>query len=255
MEQYIKSFRGQINKAYALKSITFNEIYKKASFIDTIIKDQKALMKLSNHHIIKLYYGFRVKNTIYEIMEYASGRELSKYLRSKPRGCISEDEARWFIGQVCRGLDYWHQEGIVHLNIKPQNLLIQNDHYSDTSIWDDKNYSNIDESWTENKHKSYKDMVIKISDFSAASFKTVSLGKSRMWVDDLMYKSPEYLTNSENVALSKAIDVWSVGIVLFEMLFGYHPFEGENWAETKYNIINNQIQYNKVIIKNKSNTV
>ena len=220
----------------------------KANIIDSIIKDQKALMKLSNHHIIKLYYGFRVKNTIYEIMEFASGGELSKYLKSKPHGCISENEARWFIGQIWRGLDYCHQEGIIHRNIKLQNLLIDNEYEMDMSIWDHKHWSNFDETWIGNIRKHYKDMIVKISDFSSASFKSAELNKTKMSIDDLMYKPPEILERSESSFFEREIDVWAVGIIFFQMLFGYHPFEGKNWSETKDNIINNTIQYKQVTI-------
>ena len=183
---------------------------------------------------------------MYEIMEYASGKDLSQYLKSRPHGCIGEDEARWIIGQVWRGIDYCHQEGVIHRNIKPQNLLIENVCTTNMIIWENSKWSNIDDECIVNSQKLYKDMVIKISDFNSASIKNAAFGKGKVSIDDLLYKPPEVLNNKAVASYGRAIDVWAIGVILFEMLFGYHPFEGKNWDEIKDNIIKNQIQYRRV---------
>ena len=210
-------------------------------------------MKLCNQHIVKLYYAFRVRNEIYEIMEYASGKDLSQYLKSRPHGWISEDEARWLIGQVWRGIDYWHQEGVIHRNIKPHNLLIESEYPTNLKIWDNNKWSNLDDDWIVNKHKEYKDMIIKISDFNSASIKNAGFGKWKTWVEDLLYKPPEILNLKAVHSYGRAIDVWAIGVILFEMLFGHHPFEGENWDEIKENILKHPIQYKKVYLKRFTN--
>ncbi len=156
--------------------------------------ESKAIAVLSHMNIVKVFdvsYGDRLQ---YIVMEYVEGITLKEYIQQQ--GVVSHREAVFFIMQVLRALQHAHDKGIVHRDIKPQNILL------------------------------LENGVIKVTDFGIARF---FASETRTMTDSAIgsvhYISPEQARG--DVTNDKA-DIYSVGVMLYEMLTGKLPFESDN---------------------------
>lgn len=156
--------------------------------------ESKAIAVLSHMNIVKVFdvsYGDRLQ---YIVMEYVEGITLKEYIQQQ--GVVNHREAVYFVMQVLRALQHAHDKGIVHRDIKPQNILL------------------------------LENGVIKVTDFGIARF---FASETRTMTDSAIgsvhYISPEQargdLTNDK-------ADIYSVGVMLYEMLTGKLPFESDN---------------------------
>lgn len=156
--------------------------------------ESKAIAVLSHTNIVKVYdvsYGDRLQ---YIVMEYVEGITLKEYIQQQ--GFINHREAVFFMMQILRALQHAHDKGIVHRDIKPQNILL------------------------------LENGAIKVTDFGIARF---SASETRTMTDSTIgsvhYISPEQARG--DVTDEKA-DLYSVGVMLYEMLTGKLPFESDN---------------------------
>ena len=230
-------------KAFAMKMIKIEGFFSKANNAEILFKEQKALMQFNHNHVIKLYNGFVIKNKICQIMELCAGGDLQHYLSIQPKQRVSEKEARFLILQIWRGISYWHQKGIVHRNLKPDNIFISEEfgrHSNDCFL---NNDLIIDEQ--ELYKEDYEDIVLKIGDFIISGIAIEDESKLKS-PSSLMYRAPELLAQSEIIS-TRALDVWSIGIMLYLMIYGYHPFLNESKQVTSDSILNTTLQFNKKI--------
>lgn len=154
-------------------------------------------MKMLNHkNIIKLYQGLVIKNELLLIMEYADGGELINYVEEK-KG-LTEIECRALFKQLISAIDVCHSQGIVHRDLKLENVLF------------------------ESKARSR----IKVVDFGIAGRCTPSV-TDKTDAGTLRYMAPEVLNGTDTKA-KPAIDIWAIGCMLYCMLFYKFPFNGEN---------------------------
>ncbi len=156
--------------------------------------ESKAIAVLSHPNIVKVLdvsFGDRLQ---YIVMEYVEGITLKEYIQQQKK--IKIREALYFIMQILRALQHAHDKGIVHRDIKPQNILL------------------------------ISNGTIKVTDFGIAMF---SRGETKSMTEDAIgsvhYISPEQAKGSVTDAKS---DIYSIGVVLYEMLTGCLPFQSEN---------------------------
>ena len=137
-------------------------------------------------------------------MEYVEGKTLREVIKSDE---LTIERITDISIQICEGLNEAHSKGITHRDIKPENILI------------------------DEKEK------VKIVDFGLAKVKNISKGitKQDSTVGTLKYMSPEQIRN-QNV--DHRSDIWSFGVILYEMITGKYPFKGEHDASLFYSIIN-----------------
>ena len=157
-----------------------------------------------NHTNIATVYAIEESNDVMFIaMEYVEGSELKDKIKSDP---LTTDEIINIAVQIAKGLDTAHKKGIVHRDIKSQNIMITSD-------------GNV-----------------KIMDFGLAKMKGVTqLTESCSTVGTAAYMSPEQTKGEE---VDSRADIWSFGVVLYEMLTGKMPFRGEYEQEIIYSILN-----------------
>ena len=156
--------------------------------------ESKAIAVLSHPNIVKVYdvsYGDRIQ---YIVMECVDGITLKEYIQQQ--GVINYKEAVFFVTQILRALQHAHDKGIVHRDIKPQNIML------------------------------LENGAIKVTDFGIARF---SRSETRTMTDSTIgsvhYISPEQARG--DITVDKA-DIYSVGVMLYEMLTGKLPFESDN---------------------------
>ena len=203
-------------KNYALKVVDKRKLMVSYGKLDIIYNEINIHSKLSHENIIKLYNIHEDNENINIIMEYAENGNLYELI-SKEDGGLSESKAFDYFIQVVNAVYYLHNNNIIHRDIKPENILIGND----------------------NK--------IKLCDFGWA--KELTLENRSTFCGTVEYMAPE-IVGSENYDYS--VDIWSLGILLYELLYGHSPFKASNTKNVILNIKTHELIYddtNKKISK------
>ncbi len=192
MAYVYKAFDKVCNRVVAVK-ILKDEFMSDAQFRRRFTNESKAITMLSHENIVDVYDVSLEGDSLYIVMEYIDGITLKEYISSK--GVLSDTEALHFVKQILGGLAHAHERGIVHRDIKPHNIIL------------------------------LKDGTIKITDFGIArltKFDTQTI--SDQAIGSVHYISPEQASGDRTDERS---DIYSVGIILYEMLTGKLPFEAD----------------------------
>ena len=188
-----KAYDNIDDRIVAVK-ILKDEFLSNDEFIRRFKNESKAIAILSHPNIVKVYdvsFGDRIQ---YIVMEYIDGITLKEYIGQQ--GVLGWKEAVYFIAQILRALQHAHEKGIVHRDIKPQNIML------------------------------LSDGTIKVADFGIARF---SKSETRTMTDKAIgsvhYIAPE---QARGDVTDHRADLYSVGVILYEMITGQLPFEADN---------------------------
>ena len=180
---------------FAIKILNKEKIKKKMKNVN--LRENEIITKLNHINIVFVFNIIDTPENYYIIMEYCKLGELFDYIVKKKR--LSEEEASVFFYQLINGVDYMHSKGIAHRDLKPENLLLT------------------------------EDKILKIIDFGLShEFQEDQFLKTKCGSPS--YAAPEIIAR-ENYDGFK-IDIWCCGIILYAMLCGYLPFEGDSESET-----------------------
>ena len=170
--------------------------------------ESKAIAVLSHPNIVKVYdvsFGDRLQ---YIVMEYIEGITLKEYIEK--RGVIDWNEALFFIIQILRALQHAHDKGVVHRDVKPQNIML------------------------------LENGTIKVADFGIARFShSESRTVTEKAIGSVHYISPE---QAKGELTDEKADIYSVGIMLYEMLTGKLPFDADNAVSVALMQVNSEAQ-------------
>ncbi|CAK79754.1 unnamed protein product (macronuclear) [Paramecium tetraurelia] len=197
----VKLVKDKTNEQlYAMKIINKKDIFEYCS-IENLKREIRIQRKLYHPNITQLYHYFEDKDRVYLILEYAEHGSLFQYLRR--RGKLNEDEAVKFFKQTCLGIQYLHQQEIIHRDLKPENILLD--------LQDN----------------------VKICDFGWSAENLGSV-KRNTFCGTIDYMAPEMIEDKPH---DYTLDVWCLGVLLYELLHGYAPFDGKNDIEKCQNIV------------------
>ena len=155
--------------------------------------EAQAVAMLSHPNIVTVYDVSRTQDVNYIVMELIEGMTLKQYMQK--RGQLSWKEALHFSMQISKALIHAHSRGIIHRDIKPHNIMI------------------------------LKDGSVKVADFGIARLSSTQNTLTQQTLGSVHYISPEQAKGS---SVDARTDIYSLGVVMYEMLTGRLPFEGEN---------------------------
>ena len=182
----------RLNRLVAVK-ILKADLAQDEDFRRRFNAESQAVAQLSHPNIVSVYDVSRGGDTEYIVMELIDGITLKQYMEK--RGQLNWRESLHFITQIMRGLSHAHSRGIVHRDIKPQNVMV------------------------------LRDGSVKVADFGIACLENSAQTLTQEALGSVHYISPEQARGDRTDARS---DIYSAGVVLYEMLTGRLPFEGDS---------------------------
>lgn len=203
------------NEEYAVKEINVQNFSSENLY--NISRESLILKDMSHINIIKFHSFFIYNNKFYIVMDYARGGELLSLLASKTR--LKEEQAKFIFRQIYNAVHYIHSKNIIHRDLKPNNILF------------------LDEEKTH----------IIIIDFGISGLANGNQ-KESIKAGTELYLPPEVIAGKEFSSSTK-IDMWALGIILYQMVQGCHPFESKDGKDNNIinNILRNKLEFNKKI--------
>ncbi|EGG17682.1 putative protein serine/threonine kinase [Cavenderia fasciculata] len=188
--------KNDSKKVYALKTLKKNHIIKKNSVQNTI-SEKDILKRIKHPFIVKLHYAFQDAQKLYLVMDFVNGGQLFYHLKKELM--FKESQARFYLAELILGLEHLHELGICHRDLKPENILLDSEGH------------------------------IVLTDFGLAKEEIGEdeLTPCKSFCGTLEYMAPEIITRN---GYGKAVDIWSVGILMYDMLVGHPPFTNKNNA-------------------------
>ena len=192
-----KAYDEMLERTVAVK-ILREDYASDSEFRERFKQEAKAAANLSHPNIVTVYdFGFD-EDLVFIVFEYIEGTDLKSLIRKKSR--FSIEDAVSLMVQACAGVGYAHRAGLVHCDIKPHNMLVSND------------------------------FRLKVTDFGIArALATIHPDEK----SEIVWGSPHYFSPEQAAGgpPSPASDVYSLGVILYEMLTGQLPFEAANTSE------------------------
>lgn len=195
-----------IDRIVAIKTINLGMAQEeKEEYEGRFYQEAKAAGRLNHPNIVTIYDVGKSEDIAYIAMEFLQGRELRDVLREND-GLLPVDQVLDMVAQVASGLAYAHEHGIVHRDIKPSNIML------------------------------IRDGHIKITDFGIARMASSAIRtQTGMVLGSPKYMSPEQVLGKE---IDQRSDIFSLGVMLYEMLTGEAPFVGENVNSIMFQTLN-----------------
>ncbi|XP_058067418.1 serine/threonine-protein kinase ULK2 [Anopheles bellator] len=203
-------FKGRHRETHcpvAIKSITKKSLAKSQSLLGKEIKILQELSALKHKNVVKLLACTEKDHNVYLVMEYCNGGDLADYLAVK--GTLSEDTIRLFLGQLANAMKALYQAGVVHRDLKPQNILLSHNCGKGLPV--------------------PAKITLKIADFGFARFLQDG-NMAATLCGSPMYMAPEVIMSLQYDAKA---DLWSLGTIVFQCLTGKAPFQAHTPQELK----------------------
>ena len=181
-----------LNRLVAVK-ILKNDLDHDEDFRRRFNAESQAIAQLSHPNIVSVYDVSRGGDTEYIVMELIDGITLKQYMER--RGQLNWQESLHFITQIIRGIGHAHSRGIIHRDIKPQNIMV------------------------------LRDGSVRVTDFGIACLENSNQTMTQEALGSVHYISPE---QAKGDRIDSRSDLYSAGVVLYEMLTGRLPFEGDS---------------------------
>nr|AML77263.1 putative LOV domain-containing protein [Geobalanus oblongifolius] len=199
--------------------------------------EREILDMLDHPFLPALYASFQTKTHICLITDYCPGGELFLVLDRQPMKVLKEDAVKFYAAEVVVALEYLHCQGIIYRDLKPENILLQNNGHVSLTDFDLSCLTSCKPQLliptTNEKKKHHKRQQDPI-------FMAEPMRASNSFVGTEEYIAPEIITGAGHTS---AVDWWALGILLYEMLYGYTPFRGKTRQRTFSNILHKDLKF------------
>lgn len=194
-----------IERVVAIKTINLGmALDEKEEYEGRFYQEARAAGRLNHPNIVTIYDVGKSGDIAYIAMEFLQGRELRDIL--KDEGLLPVDQVLDIVCQVAQGLAYAHEHDIIHRDVKPSNIMV------------------------------VRDGLVKITDFGIARMASSAVRtQTGMVLGSPKYMSPEQVMGKE---IDQRSDIFSLGVMLYEMLVGQSPFNGDNVNAIMYQTLN-----------------
>lgn len=193
-------------KIYAMKVLKKEHVLKRKQ-VEHTMAERRILEEIDHPFIVSLRFAFQTTQKLYMIFDYFNGGELFHYLSKGGR--FSEDRARFYAAEIALGLEHVHAMNIIYRDLKPENLLLDADGH------------------------------IRITDFGLSK-ENVTDDSVRSFCGTPEYLAPEVLKRQ---SYGKAVDWWSLGTLLYEMISGLPPFYDRNRDRMYKKILSAELRF------------
>ncbi|KAK4709561.1 hypothetical protein R3W88_030486 [Solanum pinnatisectum] len=199
--------------------------------------EREILDMLDHPFLPALYASFQTKTHICLITDYYPGGELFMLLDRQQTKVLKEDAARFYAAEVVVALEYLHCQGIIYRDLKPENVLLQSGGHVSLTDFDLSCLTSckpqllVPEINEKKKHQKGQQNPI---------FMAEPMRASNSFVGTEEYIAPEIITGAGHTS---AVDWWALGILLYEMLYGYTPFRGKTRQKTFSNILHKDLKF------------
>uniref|UniRef100_A0A8C1WDW6 non-specific serine/threonine protein kinase n=1 Tax=Cyprinus carpio TaxID=7962 RepID=A0A8C1WDW6_CYPCA len=184
-------------KIFAMKVLKKAMIARNAKDTAHTKAERSILEEVKHPFIVDLIYAFQTGGKLYLILEYLSGGEL--FMQLEREGIFLEDTAGFYLAEISMALGHLHQKGIIYRDLKPENIMLNN-----------------------NGH-------VKLTDFGLCKESIHDGTVTHTFCGTIEYMAPEILMRSGH---NRAVDWWSLGALMYDMLTGAPPFTAENRKKT-----------------------
>ncbi|XP_059618019.1 aurora kinase B-like [Phlebotomus argentipes] len=210
--------RGKFGRVYIARDryshmvvamkVMFKSELQKGRVERQVLREVEIQSRLKHPHILRLYTWFHDSDKIYLVLEYASEGELYKHLKNSPDGHFDEHRSAKYTYQVASALQYCHMNNVIHRDLKPENILLTS---SDQ---------------------------VKLADFGWSAH--TPSNKRKTLCGTLDYLPPEMV---DGRSYDDSIDQWCLGVLCYEFLAGFPPFESESTNLTYEKIRKLQVSF------------
>lgn len=197
-----------IDRIVAIKTIRFDkadEPTDQTEMMQRFMREAQAVGKLEHSNIVTIYDVGREEDLTYIVMQYVEGHSLQKINESGKRPSLPEIVQ--LMSSVCSALDFAHQAGVIHRDMKPGNILLD------------------------------KNGIPFIVDFGVARVGMSTMTSTGTIIGTPSYMAPEQVMGQQ---VDRRADIFSLGVILYELITGKRPFEGEHITTVAYKIIHEE---------------
>ncbi|KAK9756755.1 hypothetical protein RND81_01G118900 [Saponaria officinalis] len=221
---------------FAMKAMDKNAMLNRNK-VHRACAEREILDMLDHPFLPALYASFQTKSHICLITDYCPGGELFMLLDRQPMKVLKEEAVRFYAAEVIVALEYLHCQGIIYRDLKPENILLQSNGHVALTDFDLSCMTScmpqllIPEMRDKKKqHKSQQSPI----------FLAEPMRASNSFVGTEEYIAPEIIAGAGHTS---AVDWWALGILIYEMLYGYTPFRGKTRQKTFTNILQKNLKY------------
>ncbi|ODV88704.1 hypothetical protein CANCADRAFT_32224 [Tortispora caseinolytica NRRL Y-17796] len=235
-------------KLHAMKVLSKAEMIKRNK-IKRALAEQEILATANHPFIVTLYHCFQSDSYLYLCMEYCMGGEFFRALQTQAGKCLSEKDARFYAAEVTAALEYLHLMGFIYRDLKPENILL---HASGHIMLSDFDLSKQTESNGRPTIVNSAGSTVSSSSSNSSSRTTnnffpaidtkacVADFRTNSFVGTEEYIAPEVIRGTGHTS---AVDWWTLGILIYEMLYATSPFKGKTRNSTFANILRNEVLF------------
>nr|AML76389.1 putative LOV domain-containing protein [Muntingia calabura] len=222
---------------FAMKAMDKNVMLNRNK-VHRACAEREILDMLDHPFLPALYASFQTKTHICLITDYCPGGELFLLLDRQPMKVLKEDAVRFYAAEVVVALEYLHCQGIIYRDLKPENVLLQSTGHVSLTDFDLSCLTSckpqlLIPTTDEKKKKRQKSQQNPV-------FMAEPMRASNSFVGTEEYIAPEIITAAGHTS---AVDWWALGILLYEMLYGYTPFRGKTRQKTFANILQKDLKF------------